>query len=177
MTHQFPTQCHKFSELQLLLHRQHRLYRIFLLIKNMNTIEQRDLITTTMKATHKNLLIILFLYSSKIIMEAANHNNYANSTYHFLEKSNENIILTETNGEQDHTLSRILCEAYYCGDDHFFTFLGTRKCSYIFEKKSVATKRRLNLCKNNKIKNACKYSCGHCSYSTFQVSINICFHD
>lgn len=54
-------------------------------------------------------------------MEAANHNKYANSTYHFLEKSNKNLILNETNGEQDNNniLSRILCKAYYCGDDHF----------------------------------------------------------
>lgn len=103
-----------------------------------------------------NTTLLLFILFQRITAF-----NYTTSNYSDLQKE------LATNVKRYYNISSITNESRklagtYCGDDHFFRFHNDKKCSYILEKKSVATKRRLNLCKDNKIKNACKYSCGHC---------------
>lgn len=118
-----------------------------------------------MELSNKNhlrlfLLLLPFLLKIMVLGNVRIDSNFTSQV-----SRTKNVNASELIEEdREHVYSRALSEAY-CGDDQFFTFLGNKKCSFILEKKSAATRRRLNLCKDNRINNACKWSCGHCSDS------------
>lgn len=130
----------------------------------LNTIERTRLIMINMI----KLSLILFILLQRVITyeytetTITRPKELATETVPSLKRKRSNYVRTFANISSHFYATRKLS---YCGDDEFFIFGRDRKCSFILEKKPLATRRRMKLCKDALINDACKWSCGYCSDS------------
>lgn len=139
----------------------------------LNTIERTRLRMINMIKLSLILIILLqrvitYEYTKTTITRPK---EVATETAPSLNRKRSNYVRTFANISSHYHATRKLS---YCGDDQFFIFGRARKCSFILAKKPLAVRRRMKLCKDALINDACKWSCGDCSDSivddpTFEI--------